>query len=64
MSITSDEMAMLQSIRHKTDELARLLQDANAKGFTITFNINPALGACDQFQVFKMMPVDLRSAAN
>jgi hypothetical protein len=63
-NITSQEMAMLQNIRAKADELSRLWQEANAAGFNLTININPMLGACDNFQVHKMVPIDLRSASN
>ena len=62
--MTTTEMAMLQNIRTKADELAHLIQEANTAGFTITFNINATVGACDVFQVFKMTPVDLKMGAN
>jgi len=63
-AITSAEMHLLQNVRAKADELARLIQDANAAGLTIVFNINPPMGACDRFDVFKMVPVDMKLSAH
>ena len=64
VALTSQETQMLQAIRAKADELARLVHEANAAGFQINFNMNTQIGACDQFNVFKMVAIDLRSAAN
>ena len=63
-NVTAAEMQMLQDIRAKADDLARAIHEANTAGFTINFNINPTLSTCDRFNVFKMQPIDLRSAAN
>ncbi len=63
-NVTSEEMAMLQNVRAKADELSKLWQDAMAAGFQLTININPLLGACDNFRVHKMVPIDLRSSSN
>jgi hypothetical protein len=63
-TITSSEQQLLQNVRAKADELAKLLQEANASGFNVTFNINGAIGACDRFDVFKMVPVDMKMEAN
>ena len=62
--LTSTEMQMLQSLRAKADDLARALQEANAAGFQVQFNMNAAIGACDQFDVFKLQKIDLRGSAN
>ena len=61
---TPSEREMLQNIHIKADELARAIHEANAAGFQIQFNINPLIGACDQFSVVKMVPVDLKGSAN
>lgn len=61
---TSSEIEMLQKIRAHADELARLIQEANAAGLHINFNINAAVGACDVFDAFKMVKIDLRGSAN
>lgn len=58
------DQQLLQTIRAKADELARLIQQAGESGLTVQFNINGQIGACDVFNVFKMVPVDLRSGAN
>jgi hypothetical protein len=63
-ALTNAEIAMLQNIRAKADELARLVQEVNAAGFNIAMNMNFAAGACDQFDVHKMVKVDLRGSAN
>lgn len=63
-TITSFEMQMLQTLRAKADELARLMQEANTAGFNINFNLNAALGACDKFDVCRLVPVDLKMGAN
>lgn len=63
-TVTSAEMAMLQNIRAKADELARPWQEAIAQGFAINFNLNPHIGACDNFAAHKMVPIDLRASAN
>ena len=63
-TLTTTEMQTLHNIRAKVDELAHLIQEANAAGFHINFNINPMIGACDRFDVFKMQLVDLRMGAN
>lgn len=62
--ITIDERAMLNAIRVLADELARRVCEAAQAGFTINYQINGAIGACDRFDVFKMVPVDMRSGAN
>jgi len=54
----------VRGVGERADDLARLLQKASESGFTVRFNINGQLGACDVFNVFKLVPVDLRSAAN
>ena len=64
MNITSSEMQMLQTLRAKADEVARLLQEAIAAGFSVQLNMNGQIGACDVFEVHKMMKVDLRGSAN
>ena len=63
-ALTSAETQMLQTIRTRADELARLVSEANAAGFTISFNINGATGSCDVFDVFRMVKIDMRSGAN
>jgi hypothetical protein len=63
-SLSTTEMQMLHDIRAKADDLARLIQEAGAAGFTIQFNINGQIGACDLFNVFRMVPVDLKMGAN
>ena len=63
-TLTTMEMQTLHGIRAKVDELAHLIQEANAAGFQINFNINPMIGSCDRFDVFKMMPIDLKMGAN
>lgn len=62
--VTASDMQLLQGIRAKADELAKLVQQANAGGFNVTFNMNSATGTCDVFDVFKMVKVDLRSVSN
>ena len=46
------------------DELARLIHEANAAGIHINFNMNTQAGACDVFDAYKMVKVDLRGSAN
>lgn len=62
--VSTTEREMLHAIHVKADELARLLQEANAQGFHVNFNINAMLGACDRFDVVKMVPIDLKGGAN
>ena len=62
--LSSMDQQLLFAIRERADDLARLLQKASESGFTVQFNINGQIGACDVFNVFKLVPVDLRSAAN
>jgi hypothetical protein len=64
MNISSTEIQMLQTIRARADDLARLIQEANMAGFNIAMNMNFSIGACDQFDVHKMVKVDLRGSAN
>ena len=64
LNVTAAEQQMLQTIRTKADELARLVNEAAQAGFTINYQINGAIGACDVFNVFRMVPVDLKGAAN
>ena len=64
MNLTSAETQMLQNIRARADELARLIHEANQAGFTINFNMNGAIGSCDLFDVFRMVKIDMRSGAN
>lgn len=62
--ITTSEREMLSAIHIKADELARAIQEANAAGFQIHFNLNPGVGACDSFNVVKMVPIDLKGGAH
>ena len=62
--ISAQEQAMLQNIRTKADDLSRLINEAMQAGFTINFNINGVVGSCDRFDVYKMVPVDMKAAAN
>jgi len=64
MTVTSQEQAMLQNIRTRADELARLVLEAAQQGFTINYSLNGAIGACDRFDVYRMEPVDIKAAAN
>lgn len=63
-TVTTSEMAMLQNIRAKADELSHLLHDASLAGFNVILNLNGATGTVDVFNVFKMMPIDLKAGAN
>ena len=63
-ALTNSETQMLQNIRARADELARLIQEANQAGFTVTFNMSSATGSCDVFDVFRLVKIDMRSAAN
>ena len=62
--LSDQDRMLLHRIRVQADELARSIKDAGEAGFTIQFNINGAIGACDVFNVFKMVPVDMRAGAN
>jgi hypothetical protein len=62
--ISDKDRELLNFIRARADELAALVQEAGRQGFTINYQINGAIGACDRFDVFKMVPVDMRSGAN
>lgn len=64
VSLTAQEQQMLHHIRERVDELARLIQQANEAGFTVNFNLNTVLGCADRFDVYKMMPVDMKAGAN
>ena len=64
VQVTQAEQGMLRTLHAKADELCRLWQEALTAGFSINMNLNPHIGACDRFDVHKMVPVDLRSAAN
>jgi Tfp pilus assembly protein PilV len=64
ITVTAEEQAMLQNIRVKADELAQLVNHAMQAGYTINFNINSIIGACDRFDVYKMTPIDMKAAAN
>lgn len=64
VNLSSQEQQLLHATRAKADELARLVQQAAEAGFTVQFNINAVNGSCDIFNVFKMVPVDMRAGAN
>jgi Tfp pilus assembly protein PilV len=64
MIVTAEEQAMLQNIRVKADELAKLVNEAAQAGYTINYSVNGATGHCDRFDVYKMMPIDMKAAAN
>jgi hypothetical protein len=64
MTATSDELAMIHKIRSAADDLSRMLKEAHMQGFSIQVSLNAMTGTCDQFHVFKMIPVDLKGAAN
>jgi hypothetical protein len=62
--LTESERTMLNQIRTMADELARRVKEAAEAGFTINYQINGAIGACDRFDIYKMTPVDMRGGAN
>ena len=64
VALASCEQQMLRNIHVKADELCLLVQEANNAGFNVTFNLNPILGACDRFDVHKMVAIDLKGGAN
>lgn len=64
VQITTTEQQMLRDIHAKADELCRMIGEANNLGFNVTFNLNPLVGACDRFDVHKMVAIDLKGGAN
>lgn len=63
-NITPEDAQMLNQIRVIADDLARRVQEAGQRGFTINYCINGITGSVDRFDVYRMVPVDLRGSAH
>jgi len=64
LPLTPDERKLLIDIQTTTSQLARMLLEANGKGFNVTFNINGQAGTVDKFEVTRMVPVDFSAGTN
>lgn len=62
--LTPDERKLLAEIQTSTAQLARMLLEANGKGFNVEFNINGQSGTVDKFEVFRREPVDFSKGTN